>query len=253
MTMKQSIIIFILSLFPFIGWAQTTTVPSADPVVEYTAKEDGTEKSVSGGDSFSEEAPLHIECRSQMSDTDGYTVYYEWKLSKISGGAENLMVRRNDQDTSFDINDTGTYSVRFSYTYLLNGVEVDVNDLDPITFTIPESSLTCPDGISPNDDGWNDYLIVTCKSIVKLEAVIFNRWGKKVASTNMAQAQSHEQSSGNKLCVWDGHINGKVAKDGVYFINLVAQGSDGVAYKIKKAINVLKGFTTEEETDGTSE
>lgn len=249
--MKQLITISFFCLLTATVGAQTT-VPSADPVVEYYAKEDGSKKSVTGGDSFSEEAPLHIDCNSQMSNTSGYTIYYEWRLSKIVSGQENLMVRRNDENTSFDINETGTYSVRFFYTYDLNGTSVDVDDLDPITFTIPESSLTCPDGISPNGDGKNDFLFVTCKSIVKLEAVFFNRWGKKIASCNMAQAQNHEQSSGNKLCIWDGYIGGKPAKDGVYFINLVGEGSDGVVYKIKKAINVLKGYTSEGETDGST-
>ncbi len=249
--MKKLITISLLCLLAVNAWAQVT-VPEADPVVEYTAKEDGTLKTVPAGEKFSEEAPLHIDCNSQMKNTDGYTVYYEWRLSKVQSGTENLMVRRNDENTSFDITQTGTYSIRFSYTYDLNGTMVDVDDIEPVTFTVPESSLTCPDGISPNGDGRNDFLFVTCKSIVRLEAVIFNRWGKKVATCNLAQAQSHQESKGNNLCIWDGYIGGRPAKDGVYFINLVGEGSDGVAYKIKKAINVLKGFTTDEETDGNT-
>ena len=225
--------------------------PSAAPAVEYVSKVDGQVKTVGVGDSFSEEAPLHLDCRANMTGVDGVVCYYEWRLSKVVSGSESLLVRREDEETSFDVTDTGTYSLRFAYTYLLGGVSVDVNDIDPVTFTVPESSLSCPDGISPNDDGKNDCLFVTCKSIVKMDAVIFNRWGKKVASCDLAQAQADRRSSGNKLCVWDGYIGGKVAKDGVYFINLVAVGSDGVEYKIKKAINVLKGYTTDEETDGT--
>ena len=46
---------------------------------------------------------------------------------------------------------------------------------------------------------------------------------------------------------WDGRQGGDFVKDGVYFININAVGSDGVKYEIKKAINVLKGF---KETDG---
>ena len=37
-------------------------------------------------------------------------------------------------------------------------------------------------------------------------------------------------------------VNGKPVKDGAYLIYLDAIGSDGLHYKIKKTINVLKGF-----------
>ena len=49
---------------------------------------------------------------------------------------------------------------------------------------------------------------------------------------------------------WDGRHGGKYVKDGVYFLNINAVGSDGIKYKIKKAINVLKGFNETEETGG---
>ncbi len=250
MNMKRCLYILIMCTLTTHLWAQT--VPSAAPVAEYVTKEDGSTKTVNAGENFSEEAPLHIECYGKMSNVGTTTVYYEWKLSKVVSGSESLLIRRDTEDTSFDVYDTGTYSLRFAYSYQQGGVTVDVDDIDPITFTVPESSLTCPDGISPNGDDKNDYLFVTCKSIVKLNAVLFNRWGKKIASCDMAQALAHEKSSGNKLCIWDGYIGGRVAKDGVYFINLVAEGSDGVVYKIKKAINVLKGYTSDQETDGNS-
>ncbi|MDE5551322.1 MAG: hypothetical protein K2I99_08265, partial [Bacteroidaceae bacterium] len=53
----------------------------------------------------------------------------------------------------------------------------------------------------------------------------------------------------NKLVLWDGKSDGKTVKDGVYFINLHATGSDGIEYKVKKAVNILTGYR---ETTGGS-
>ena len=50
---------------------------------------------------------------------------------------------------------------------------------------------------------------------------------------------------------WDGKVNGKAVKDGVYFLVVSAKGSDGIDYNIKKAINVISGYNNgEEENDG---
>ena len=241
-------------LYVICVWLVAVTVlgqtPEASPTVEYVAKEDDELRIVVAGESFSEEAPLHLVCRANMTGTEGVQCLYEWRLGKVVSGTDNLMVRREDAETEFDISETGTYSLRFAYTYVLNGVSIDVDDIEPVTFTVPESSLTCPDGISPNGDGINDYLMVTVKSIVKLQAQLFNRWGQRVSQCTLADAQGHEQSAEGRLCIWDGRIGGKPAKDGVYFLNLVAEGSDGVVYKVKKAINVLKGYKDDEETEG---
>lgn len=251
--MKKLIIICLLLHTAMSCFAQTL-IPSATPSITYYSKEKAEDVTVYGGDSFSEEAPLTLRCSANISNADEYTCYYVWELRKIEGGRANLQIRRDDRDTEFNISSSGTYNVKFSYSYYYNGTKVsDVDDLDSITFTVPESSLTCPDGISPNNDKKNDYLILTCKSIVRLDAMIFNRWGKKVASCDYSQAAAHEQSTTGRLCIWDGYIGGKVAKDGVYFLNLVAEGSDGQVYKIKKAINVLKGYKETSETDGNTE
>ena len=227
-------------------------IPSAAPTITYFSKENNEEATVSGGDTFTEEAPLTIHCRANMTGADEYTCYYDWQLRKIEGGQANLKIRRDDQDTDFQVTESGTYNVKFSVACYYNGsLMYNIDDLDSITFTIPESSLTCPDGISPNGDDKNDYLILSYKSIVRLNAMIFNRWGKKVAQCNYEEAAAHEKSTTGRLCIWDGYIGGKPAKDGVYFLNLVAEGSDGVAYKIKKAINVLKGYKESDETDGS--
>ena len=77
------------------------------------------------------------------------------------------------------------------------------------------------------------------ESLVKVSGVIVNRWGKKM----------HTFTLENLADGWDGKQGGEPVKDGVYFLNLDAVGSDGLHYRIKKAINVLKG-TKEVESTG---
>ena len=117
-----------------------------------------------------------------------------------------------------------------------------------MTIVISESELKCPNAFSPNDDGKNDVLRISCKSIVKLSASIFNRWGKKMASKELSNLTDGYMENGTfYINLWDGRYGGKYVNDGVYFLNLYAKGSDGVEYKEKKAINVIKGFNEDTE------
>ena len=103
-----------------------------------------------------------------------------------------------------------------------------------------ESKLEFPNGISPNGDDRNDVLKPKdgYKGIVSFHAAVFNRWGKKLYSWD----NIHDG--------WDGKYNGKVVKDGVYFLVVSAKGSDGYDYNIKKAINVISGYNNGENENG---
>ena len=116
-------------------------------------------------------------------------------------------------------------------------------DPKTISFSISESKLEFPNGISPNDDERNDVLKPKegFKNIVSFHAVVFNRWGKKLYSWDDIHGG------------WDGKVNGKVVKDGVYFLHVTAKGSDGIDYNIKKAINVISGYNNGENEGGTTE
>jgi gliding motility-associated-like protein len=104
---------------------------------------------------------------------------------------------------------------------------------------ISESELSCPDGFSPNNDQKNDEFKIKHKSIVKLQGYVVNRWGKKL----------HEFTLQNVDDGWDGRYGGDYVPDGAYLLYIDALGSDGVHYKIRKAINVLKG---KNEGEGTT-
>jgi gliding motility-associated-like protein len=126
------------------------------------------------------------------------------------------------------------------YVTFINGTDTVEHQSEQMTITISESSFSCPNAFSPNGDGINDVFKFNYKSIIKFEAVIFNRWGQKIHTLNMDDIDEG----------WDGRQGGNYVKDGVYFININAVGSDGIKYEIKKAINVLKGFKETDETGG---
>jgi gliding motility-associated-like protein len=71
----------------------------------------------------------------------------------------------------------------------------------------------------------------TFKSIVEFRAIIFNRWGQKLYEWNDVAAEG-----------WDGSYNGRQVKQGTYFVLCNAKGADGKVFKIKKDVNILRGF-----------
>ena len=95
-----------------------------------------------------------------------------------------------------------------------------------------ESRLEMPNAFSPNGDGIND--IYQAKSnyenIVSFRATIFNRKGQRLHAWSEIAGGRHGSSGGHP------------AKDGVYFVRVVAKGGDGRDYDIKKAVTLLRQF-----------
>ena len=86
------------------------------------------------------------------------------------------------------------------------------------------------------------------KSIVSLNGYIFNRWGQKLFTFTLDNAMVIGDDGG-----WDGRYRGEYVKDGAYLLNITAKGSEGREYNIKKAINVLKGFNENVDTNNTNQ
>ena len=80
-----------------------------------------------------------------------------------------------------------------------------------------------------------------------MRLVIFNRWGQEIVSGdhNTLLAQ-HENDFIYYVC-WDGTYHGRVVEDGVYFILVEAEGSDGIKYVRRGDINILTSSTRKEE------
>lgn len=219
----------------------TAEAQRPEPTLTYFSKEDNTSKTVGEGETVESEAPLQIACKANMQSEEGVTYRYEWRIFKTSQGFNSPSIIRYEPDFDYEFTESDTYGVALTVTCSDGvGPDYDIDDIRPFTIKILESELSCPDGFSPNGDGHNDVYHITYKSVTSFQAVIFNRWGQKLKVLDLSNVEEG----------WDGTYNGRKIKDGVYFINLNAKGADGKEYKIKKAINVLKGYRDEDETDG---
>lgn len=208
--------------------------PHAAPVISFLDKEKQEFVEMKPGDSQSTNAPCDITCTANMVyDSDEYDqVFYEWKIYKTEEGESKPLVDRFDENTSYTLTESGGYNIKFIPTFINTETNDTIADLEYVfSIVISESKLTCTDFISPNDDDKNDVLVFEYQSLVKVEGYILNRWGKKL----------HTITLDNIGQGWDGKVNGKPVKDGAYLLYIDAVGSDGLHYKIKKAINVLKG------------
>ncbi len=241
----QLLLFIIICLLPSVSWAQ-----EANPTVTFYSIDEEAEIKLTGGESATAQAPLEIKMDANLSNPDGYKYICEWRLYRSDEGESKPLVNRYEENTSYTLTKSGGYGIKLYITFSSGNDTIEYVS-EPINVVISESKLTCPDGFSPNNDGINDYFRITAQSIVKMEAVFFNRWGQKLHSVSMDNVQ-HAEGEANKLILWDGKVNGKYVKDGVYFLNINAVGSDGIEYKIKKAVNVLKGFHENGESGGGS-
>ena len=183
---------------------------------------------------YSGPAPFTAHFYANAENTEGWSTYYEWRIMKEEDSEPFLI--RYEQDTEVLFNKAGSYTI-YLYAIFTQG-----NDTvsftkeyweheNPLRVTISESNLIMPNAFSPNNDGHNDkYKAKTYQSLVEFHAYIFNRWGQKLFEwTDPADG-------------WDGTIDGKPAKDGVYYVLVKAKGADGRTYNIRKDVNLLRGY-----------
>ena len=253
--------IFLFSYFLILlfspAWAQ---VPTVEPTATYyMTNESGEEETgVIGADTNPLNAPVRIVFNANLSMP--CNVLYKWTIACMIKEAESTTVTTDSiirvgqsygeyEELVMDFNQSGSYTVQLYAQFYDDDNELiyefpeEGEDPKTISFSISESKLEFPNGISPNDDERNDVLRPKdgFKNIVSFHAVVFNRWGKKLYSWDDIHGG------------WDGKVNGKVVKDGVYFLHVTAKGSDGIDYNIKKAINVISGYNNGENEGGTTE
>jgi gliding motility-associated-like protein len=230
-------------------WCSVTVqAQEAAPVASFYSVDESATIELNAGDSQTAQAPLEVTLTANVDNPDNYNYICEWRVWNTKNNEYNPLVTRFEENTSFTLTKAGGYGVKLYVTFTLDNDTIEYES-ETTTINISESKLSCPDGFSPNNDSTNDFYRITAQSIVQLEATFFNRWGQQVHSVSLRNAERATDEV-NKLVLWDGKHNGKVVKDGVYFINLHATGSDGVEYKIKKAINILTGHRGYGETTG---
>ena len=227
MTKKLSLT---LALFMALALLPSLHAQTINPVF-YVITDEGEEEQTS----YDGSAPLRVRFEAKPEGLDGLKVNYEWRFFKE--GEQTAYLIRYEENTEFVFNDAGGHRIICIATYDdgMGGVELS-NEDSPLTLTIAESQLDFPNAFSPNGDGINDTYKpkAGAKSIVEFNAAIFNRWGQmlfKFRDINDA---------------WDGTYKGRPVKDGAYFLNCEAKGADGKIFRIRKDVNILRGYTEKE-------
>ncbi|MBQ8051513.1 MAG: gliding motility-associated C-terminal domain-containing protein [Bacteroidaceae bacterium] len=238
--MKKTLFPLLLTLLPWMVWAQTV-YPSVDPKATYTTVEGEETDDASSG----QNAPLVARFTANPSDVGEWTARYEWKIYR-PGEEDTPMVHRFEENLEYTFQESGSFYVQLYATFVLGTDTIaypEEGEANPFVVSISESKLEFPNAFSPNGDGFNDELKAKdgYQSIVKFQAAVFNRWGQKLYSWS--------DPSGS----WDGRYNGHTVRDGVYFLVVSARGADGRKYNIRKAINVLTGYNDDSQNAGDGE
>lgn len=225
-------IVFVFFLLgPFCLKAQNV-YPNVTPTARYVTSEGEEIEDASEEQS----APITGYFSAEVTDQGLYSAHYEWRIFKA--GQENApLVDRFDREMEYTFTQSGTFYVQLYVTFVQGTDTIRYPDGggEPFVVSVSQSKLEFPNAFSPNGDGFNDVYKAKegYRSIVKFKATVFTRWGQKVYTwTNPAEG-------------WDGKINGRTARDGVYYVVVQAEGADGRKFNIRKDINVLTGYSGE--------
>lgn len=196
------------------------------PSGKFTDKE-GEAGTIAAGDTYAGSAPLTVTFSANPPSGHDPATNYEWHFFNQNNTREAYLIRY-DEDTEYIFTEAGT--TRVVLYEILNG---DTTRYNAINVSISESSLQMPNAFSPNGDGINDVYRAKpgYKSIVSFKAVIFNRWGQKL--------YEWDDPAGG----WDGKYKGRDVAQGTYFVNVTAKGADGREFRIRRDVNLLRGYT----------
>ena len=213
----------------------SSSAQKVNPQAYYT-DEDGNDVETTNVDNG--QAPLDVTFRANPEDMDGHSPSYEWHFIKVTEGStrEELFVRY-EEDTQYTFTEAGTFHVVLK-TFLDD--ETSAHDSIPLVVVVPASKLEFPNAFSPNGDGRNDIYKAKDggKSIVSFHATIINRWGQKLYEWDTLEGG------------WNGTFRGSPVRDGTYYVIVNARGADGIEYKIRKDVNLLRGLR--ESSGGTA-
>ncbi|MBR6629255.1 MAG: gliding motility-associated C-terminal domain-containing protein [Bacteroidaceae bacterium] len=242
--MKRYIVVVSLLLLVFSVKGQIT--PDRYPIVDecsatFVNHEGDVEELEIGG---SYDAPLEVTFWANPTDTAGYNVLYEWKILQVKNGKETLLAKRNEESTTFTFSEGGvdvTYRIELyiTYTYREDMTITGEGEGTPLTFSLRGSSVHLYNAFSPNGDGINDVYRVKTQSLLSFRMKIFNRWGQEIVSGDQGSLPTAYEDDYTYYICWDGTYHGSKVEDGVYFILVEAEGSDGVKYVRRGDINVL--------------
>jgi gliding motility-associated-like protein len=128
----------------------------------------------------------------------------------------------NSKDPVHSYPGAGTYVVTEIVT---NSFGCTSKKIDTVIVT---EGFTFPNVFTPNGDGKNDVLTITCSGTSSFDLHIYNRWGQEMFSTT------------NPNISWDGRTNAGIkVSDGTYYYVLKATSLSGKDWSGKGFITVL--------------
>lgn len=249
--MRKVILLAIFSLISFvelIAQAMPDWYPKADNAIATYINHEGEETEIEVGGTY--DAPFTVTFMANPIDTAGYNVLYEWEIIQVKNGVDKLLAKRNEETTTFTFTEGGidvNYRVVLYFTYSYRDGDITgEGEAEPITFSLRGSSVYLYNAFSPNGDGTNDVFRVKTQSLLSFRMKIFNRWGQEVASGNQDTLPIEYENGYTYYVCWDGTYHGRRVEDGVYFILVEAEGSDGIKYARRGDINVLTSLRKED-------
>lgn len=242
--MKRNLLLLYVPLLALFKVYANTAPDWYPAVTEATAtfiNHDGEEEKIEAGSTY--DAPLTVTFSANPTDTTGYDIFYEWKIEQVKNNVTTLLTKRNEETTVYTFNEGGvdvSYRISLAITYRHRETNIEgEGEAEPITFTLRGSSLQLYNAFSPNGDGTNDVYRVKTQSLLSFRMKIFNRWGQEIVSGDHTTLTAEYQDNFTYYVCWDGTYHGSKVEDGVYFILVEAEGSDGVKYVRRGDINVL--------------
>lgn len=237
--------LFVLCCLMMGGIVKVQAIPEVEAQASFVNHEGKEEVIEEMGSIY--DAPLTVTFAAifdNPADTVGYDILYEWEINQTKDNLERLLVKRNEETTTYTFTEGGTnvsYSIGLTITYRNreSGSEETVDDLEKITFSLQGSSLHLYNAFSPNDDGTNDFFKVKTQSLLSFRMKIFNRWGQEIVSGDHNTLSTEYEDGYTYYICWDGTHHGSYVEDGVYFILVEAEGSDGIKYTRRGDINIL--------------
>lgn len=206
------------------GWAQIKFAPTATLLLENGGVPE-TPRILENGGEYVGPAPLEFLFAANVESSSS-SLSYEWTFAEDEEFTYPIL-RRFDAETTYTFDRAGRLYVRLLVT---DTESEDTKISGTFVIQISESEFKVPNAFSPNGDGINDIFKVQYKSLVRFNAVIFNRWGQKLYQWGFSDIDKG----------WDGTAHGSQVPAGVYFIVIEALGSDGVVYNHKGDINILR-------------
>jgi gliding motility-associated-like protein len=144
-----------------------------------------------------------------FTNTSTNALTYNWNFGN---GETTLVNDLSDQTQSYTA--PGTYTIELNAS---NGLCADSSFITVIVLT-PDVEINVPNVFTVNNDGINDEWQIIVKNASAVKVDIQNRWGNTMLTLGANES-------------WDGTIDGKDAKDGVYFYRYEIQDNFGQVFK----------------------